>query len=201
MQSFHRRRLLRMICAVAAGASLIAMPLQTFAQPMQNPNAAKVLAEIDKATFIPQGKGPRLLYVFIDANCPYCHELFIALSSKAGKNGLQVRWVPVAVLAPSSVTKAAAILQANDRLAALRENELNYGKGPTGQGGGIAPAKDVLPATSAILNANNALLGATRSPGVPTLLYRDKQGNAMLVVGPPDAQQLSHILASVGNPG
>ncbi|MGC9162014.1 MAG: thioredoxin fold domain-containing protein [Thiomonas sp.] len=201
MKPVNRRVFLRMTCAVVSGASLIAMPLQALAQSMQNPDAAKVLAEIDKATFIPQGKGKRLLYVFIDANCPYCHELFIALGPRAGKNGLQVRWVPVAVLAPSSVTKAAAILQAKDRLAALRENELNYGKGPTGQGGGIAPAKDVLPATSAILNANNALLEATKSPGVPTMLYRDKQGNAMLVVGPPDARQLNHILASVGNPG
>jgi len=32
---------------------------------------------------------------------------------------------------------------------------------------------------------------------VPTMLYRDKQGQAMLVVGPPDAQQLKDILASV----
>jgi hypothetical protein len=41
------------------------------------------------------------------------------------------------------------------------------------------------------------LLEATKSPGVPTMLYRDKQGDAMLVVGPPDAQQLKDILASV----
>ncbi|MGC9237868.1 MAG: thioredoxin fold domain-containing protein, partial [Thiomonas sp.] len=114
-----------------------------------------------------------------------------------GKDGLEIRWVPVAVLTPTSVTKGAAILQAPDRLKALQENENTYGKGPTGQGGGIAPATQVLPATSAILNANNALLEATKSPGVPTMLYRDKQGNAMLVVGPPDAQQLKDILASV----
>ncbi|CUA94507.1 thioredoxin fold domain-containing protein [Thiomonas bhubaneswarensis] len=190
---------LRMAFVAALGASFIGLSPLAHAQPTQsqNPDAVKVLAEMGKATVITQGKGPRVLNVFIDANCPYCHELFIALQGKAGKDGLQVRWVPVAVLAPSSVTKGAAILQAKDRLAALRDNELNYGKGPTGQGGGITPATHVLPATSAILNANNALLDATRSPGVPTLLYRDKQGQAMLVVGPPDAQQLKDILASV----
>ena len=197
MQTTSRRAMLRATCAAIAGASLIGWVPQVLAQQTENPNAVKVLAEMGKATVITQGKGPRVLNIFIDANCPYCHELFMALGPLAGKNGLQVRWVPVAVLAPSSVTKGAAILQAKDRLAALRENEMNYGKGPTGEGGGIAPATQVLPATSAILNANNALLDATRSPGVPTMLYRDKQGQAMLVVGPPDAEQLKAILASV----
>ncbi len=197
MQTTSRRAMLRATCAAIVGASLIGWVPQVLAQQTENPNAVKMLAEMGKATVITQGKGPRVLNIFIDANCPYCHELFMALGPLAGKNGLQVRWVPVAVLAPSSVTKGAAILQAKDRLTALRENEMNYGKGPTGQGGGIAPATQVLPATSAILNANNALLDATRSPGVPTMLYRDKQGQAMLVVGPPDADQLKAILASV----
>jgi thiol:disulfide interchange protein DsbG len=192
-----RRAALRYTLVAALGASFAALWPLASAQQRQNPNAAKVLAEIDKATVITEGKGPHVITIFFDANCPYCHELYLALRPKIGKNGLEIRWVPVAVLTPSSVTKAAAILQAGDRLQAFRENENAYGKGPTGQGGGIAPAAEVSSATSAILNANNALLAATRSPGVPTLLYRNKQGDAMLVVGPPDAQQLEDILSSV----
>lgn len=192
-----RRNVVRQALAVALGAGLMAFAAGANAQSIQNPNAAKVLAEMDKATVITEGSGAHVIYIFFDANCPYCHALYLALRPRIGKGGLEVRWVPVAVLTPSSVTKASAILQAANRLDAFHENENAYGKGPTGRGGGIAPATDVLPATSAILNANNALLDATRSPGVPTLLYRDKQGQALLVVGPPDAQQLDAILSSV----
>ena len=69
--------------------------------------------------------------------------------------------MPVAVLAPTSVTKGVAILQAPNRLAAFRNNENTYGRGPNGKGGSIVPAAKVSPKTSAILNANNALLEAT----------------------------------------
>ena len=192
-----RRAVLRTLFAAALSASVIGLTPTASAQQTQNPNAVKVLGEMGKATLITEGHGPRVIYIFFDANCPYCHQLYTDLRPRIGKDGLEVRWVPVAVLTPSSVTKGAAILQASDRLKAFQDNEAGYGKGPTGQGGGIVPATQVLPATSAILNANNALLDATKSPGVPTMLYRDKQGDAMLVVGPPDAQQLKGILASV----
>ena len=197
MLSYHRRALLRTAFAAVLGASFIGLAPLAAAQQTQNPEAVKVLAEMGKATVITEGQGPRVLNIFFDANCPYCHELYTALRPKVGKGGLEIRWVPVAILTPTSVTKGAAILQAPDRLTAFRENENTYGKGASGQGGGIAPATKVLPATSAILNANNELLDATKSPGVPTMLYRDKAGQAMLVVGPPDAQQLQDILASL----
>jgi thiol:disulfide interchange protein DsbG len=195
--TLNRRAALRTAFAAVVATSVMGLAPFASAQQTQNPDAVKVLGEMGKATIITEGRGPRVVYIFFDANCPYCHELYTNLRPKVGKDGLEIRWVPVAVLTPTSVTKGAAILQAPDRLKAFHENENTYGKGPTGQGGGIAPASKVLPATSAILNANNDLLEATKSPGVPTMLYRDKQGDAMLVVGPPDAQQLKDILASV----
>ena len=193
----YRRTLLRAACAAALGASLIGIAPLAIAQQTQNPDAVKVLADMGKATVIAEGKGARVLYIFFDANCPYCHELYTALRSEVGKDGLEFRWVPVAVLTPTSVTKGAAILQAPNRLAAFHENENTYGKGSNGKGGGIAPATKVSPSSSAILNANNGLLEATKSPGVPTLLFRNRQGDAMMMVGPPDSQQLKEILVSV----
>ena len=147
----YRRTLLRTACVVAIGASLIGIA----------PAAPKALADIGKVKVITEGEGPRVLYIFFDVSCPYCHELYTALRPEAGKDGLEFRWVPVAVLAPTSVTKGVAILQAPNRLAAFRNNENTYGRGPNGKGGGIVPAAKVSPKTSAILNANNALLEAT----------------------------------------
>jgi thiol:disulfide interchange protein DsbG len=164
----------------------------------QNTAAARALAEIGKATVITEGSGPRVLTLFFDANCPYCHELYKTLRPDVGKNGLQLRWVPVAVLTPSSLTKGAAMLQAADPLAAFHDNEnsWNFGDSP---GGGIKPAKTVLPATRAKLDANNALLQAAGSFGVPTLLWRNRQGQVMMQVGPPsNAAKLRALLQSIG---
>ncbi len=164
----------------------------------QNTAAARALAEIGKATVITEGSGPRVLTIFFDANCPYCHELYKALRPDVGNNGLQLRWVPVAVLTPSSLTKGAAMLQAADPLAAFHDNENNWNFGDS-PGGGIKPAKTVLPATRAKLDANNALLQAAGSFGVPTLLWRNRQGQVMIQVGPPSNEaKLRALLQSIG---
>lgn len=158
---------------------------------------ARALSEIGRATVIIEGSGPRVLTIFFDANCPYCHALYKALRPDVGKNGLQLRWVPVAILTPSSLTKAAAMLQAADPLQAFHENEDNWNFGDS-PGGGITPAKDVLPLTRAKLDANNALLQTAGSFGVPTLLWRNAQGRVMMQVGPPkDAQALRALLRSL----
>jgi thiol:disulfide interchange protein DsbG len=179
---------------LAAPALLAVMGRPALAQ---NTAPARALAEIGKATVITEGSGPRVLTIFFDANCPYCHALYKELRPDVGKNGLQVRWVPVAVLTPSSLTKGAAMLQAADPLKAFYDNENNWNFGDS-PGGGITPAKDVLPATRAKLDANNALLQAAGSFGVPTLLWRNTQGQVMMQVGPPrDGKDLRALLQSI----
>ncbi len=71
MQTTSRRAMLRATCAAIVGASLIGWVPQVLAQQTENPNAVKMLAEMGKATVITQGKGPRVLNIFIDANCPF----------------------------------------------------------------------------------------------------------------------------------
>ncbi|MEJ2509073.1 MAG: hypothetical protein P8009_06285 [Gammaproteobacteria bacterium] len=38
--------------------------------------AASMLADITQASWIAEGKGPHVVYVFFDPNCPYCHKLY-----------------------------------------------------------------------------------------------------------------------------
>jgi hypothetical protein len=96
----------------------------------------------------------RILYVFFDANCWYCHLTWKALQPYE-KAGLQVRWVPVAYQKESSTTKAAAIMLAKDRVAAMRENETGYRA--QSYDGGIAPVK-ASKALEAQLEANFELM-------------------------------------------
>ncbi|MDE1979036.1 MAG: thioredoxin fold domain-containing protein, partial [Betaproteobacteria bacterium] len=117
--TLNRRAALRTAFAAVVAASVMGLAPFASAQQTQNPDAVKVLGEMGKATIITEGHGPRVIYIFFDANCPYCHELYTNLRPKVGKDGLEIRWVPVAVLTPTSVTKGAAILQAPDRLKAF----------------------------------------------------------------------------------
>lgn len=51
----------------------------------------------------------KTIYVFFDANCPFSQLAWLALQPYV-EQGLEVRWLPVAYLEPSSKTKAAALL-------------------------------------------------------------------------------------------
>ena len=116
-----------------------------------------LLDHIQQASYVAEGQGTRLLYIFFDPNCPYCHTLYRNLRPWVGKGGLQVRWIPVGILTSTSEAKAAAILQAPNPLAALRKNEEDYGFSDDA-GGGITPATRV--GTQA-----GRQLAANRDPG------------------------------------
>src|SRR6266850_2108644 len=125
-----------------------------------------LFATLEKTDAVVEGSTSpkRVLYIFFDANCFYCHLTWKALQPYE-KAGLQVRWVPVAYQKDSSTTKAAAIMQAKDRAAALRENELGYKA--DSYDGGIAPAKPTK-ALEAQLDENFKLMdrfGVSGTPG------------------------------------
>lgn len=131
-----------------------------------------------------------VLYVFFDANCLYCHLTWKALQPYEAA-GLQVRWVPVAYQQPSSIGRAAAIMQAPDRAAALRRNEIGYDA--TKFDGGIEPAARVAPAMAATLEANTRLMRQFGAPGTPALVWKDAGGNVRFKAGVPRQSELPHI--------
>ncbi len=170
------------------------------ASPSAEQLAARMLDRIHEATAVPEGQGQRVVNIFFDPDCPYCHKLYNDLRPWVGKDNLQLRWIPVAVLTPSSMTKAAAILQAPNRLQAFYENENNYDLNASGSpGGGIDPAKVVEPQTRKWIDANDAVLKrAGIYYAIPLVVFSDKAGKAELFIGAPQsADQLRAMLASV----
>lgn len=170
------------------------------AAPSAEQLAASMLQRMGQTTAITLGSGPRVVDVFFDPNCPYCHELYDDLRPWVGKQGLQLRWIPVAVLAPSSEGKAAAMLQAADRRRALARNEDDYGENPrAGSGGGLVPAAQVNPATRSELARNLKLLHSAGAYfAFPMMVWRDRSGQAQMFLGAPrDARQLKTLLATV----
>lgn len=177
-------------------AMLIAVMQTTVAAAAGKPahsDDGGIFATFSKLSWVQQGHGSRLMYVFIDPNCPYCHKLYMELQPKIGPEHLTVRWVPLGILTTTSAGKAAAILGAKDRAAALKLNETHYARG---QGGGI---QEALPDehVSDELKANQHAWSQTGATGVPTIIFRDQSGHPTMVQGGPTPDQLKELLTHV----
>lgn len=152
------------------------------------------LAAAPKATWIAQGNGRRELYVFFDPNCGYCPMMYKNLQPLITLYDLQLRWIPVAMLDATSLGKAAAILQAKDPKAALDYNEAHYNaEAYTGSISEEIPSA----VTEARLRANEALLNQVGIPVVPTMLFRAKTGEAMVIQGALSPVALRKVLDRV----
>src|SRR3546814_15255440 len=90
-----------------------------------------------------------------DANCPYCNAFWEAARPWVDSGKVQLRHILVGIIKDDSPAKAAAILGAPDRSAALLTNERQFGQG------GITPAKSVPADVRKILDDNLALMAST----------------------------------------
>jgi thiol:disulfide interchange protein DsbG len=155
--------------------------------------AASMLADINQATWIRDGKSAHVIYVFFDPNCPYCHKVYEMLRPHVQRGDVELRWVVVGKLMATSIGKAATILEAKDPTEALYRNERGFSQ-ETGSFGGIeeepAPREDTLRR----LNANLALLNRTGFDAVPALLFRTKDGRTDIIRGAPPAVFLEKLL-------
>lgn len=157
---------------------------------VQKPMNRKYFSHLEKAHWIAAGaKNPkRIVYAFIDPDCPYCHEFWEA-ARKAYSKGLQVRYVVVGILGNSSVNKAAAIMGAKDPAAALEKNE----RGFKNHSGAIAPVTHMPDKIHDLIAAHNQLMQKFGLDGTPGLVWKDAQGNLQTSNGLPPEPQLQKI--------
>ena len=155
-------------------------------------DAAALFAQTQGADAVVEGpaSAKHVLYVFFDANCFYCHLTWKALQPYEVA-GLQVRWIPVAYQQPSSVGRAAAIMQAPDRVAALRINETGYDASK--YDGGITPSAEPSHALAAQFEANTALMRAFGAPGTPLVVWKSASGAVRYRIGVPRLSELPSI--------
>ena len=186
----------RFVAALAVGAAVVgAVPVNSASPPARDlvprSNAA-LFAQLEKTDAVVEGpkNSQRVLYVFFDANCFYCHLTWKAVQPYE-QAGLQVRWVPVAYQQPSSVGRAAAIMQAPDRVAALRMNETRYDASKFD--GGIEPLVNVPKALAAHLQANTLLMHAFGAPGTPLVVWKSSEGTVRYRIGVPRLSELPSI--------
>jgi thiol:disulfide interchange protein DsbG len=175
----------------AEGNNLSEAPLQRL---VLNPKHKDLWSKMEKSQWIADGSddAPRTVYMFMDANCPFCHK-FWQLSRpwvEAGK--VQLREVMVAVLKPSSLPKGAAILNADDPAAKLSENEKSYD-----HGGGVDALDDPPADIVKEIGGNTDLMQKLGFYATPTIVYRDQDGNVAVKQGVPQgAQAMAEVMGS-----
>ncbi|MGC8696996.1 MAG: thioredoxin fold domain-containing protein, partial [Halothiobacillus sp.] len=146
------------------------------------------------------GEGSKIIYVFFDPNCPYCHNVYDSLVKiRKTQPDLQYRWVPLALLGGTSIGKAAAIIQAPDPLAAFHQSERNYGFLDNDTGGGIQPVKNITNATQTLLDENLSILQGENLAGIPVVVFQASDGKPFYFMGQRTQTQLQELLAFVAS--
>lgn len=151
---------------------------QYLEQHAPKPDYTEMWGELEKSSYTVAGtvKNPKsVIYVFKDPNCSFCHLAYKALQPYE-EAGLQVRWVPVAFLAPDSMDKAAAMLNAKDGNAIVDELAADFGK--KGKTYPKASAAD-----KAKIEANGELMRKWGFQGTPAVIWKDKDGKVQAKPG------------------
>lgn len=143
-----------------------------------------VMEEIEKTgTWFAEGASDAdakfTLYGFFDPNCVFCHIAWLGLEPYL-EQGLQVRWLPVAVIGDTSQARSAHLMQAADFHEAMRAGHTNWDQGKDA----AFPKVESVPEDIAQkIQVNNALLRRSGAGGTPAFFYRDTEGQARLVSG------------------
>lgn len=174
----------------ANGQDVSAKPLEKLVAGPQN---EKAWSRVQDATWVADGasEAPQVVYMFMDANCPYCHQFWRNARPwvKAGK--VQIREILVALLKPSSLPKAAAILSSGNPVSALRHAEQNYAKG------GVEPMGKPPAGIVRKIGDNTELMRSLGYFATPTLLYRNADGHVQVKQGVPQTQQaMAEVMGS-----
>lgn len=157
---------------------------------VSKPLTDKTWKQLESSTWIADGskKAPRVVYVFTDPNCPYCHKFWNDARPWVKADKVQLRHVLVGILGPTSPGKAAALLMDKDPVAALSQHELQQ------TSGGLKPVNPIPAAVRAQLDANYRLMEQLGSSATPTIFYKDASGRLQKMQGAPSAEALSKIL-------
>lgn len=169
-----------------SGNDLTQAPFQAASSPGLTEATWNKLAQ---STWIAEGsaKPKRIVYVFTDTECPYCHKLWLATQPLLAGSDVQVRNIMVAVIAPQSLNRAATILDSSDPAATLRQHEQSFGHSS------VEPAKTVSAATTKHIADNIHLMEELNIQGTPALIYKDSTGKVRMLPGMPSDEHLKSI--------
>lgn len=159
-----------------------AVTLSDTAKDTVSPGAEMSTALSEEA---PVPDTPRVVYAFFDPACPLCHLAWKAFKPYMDQ-GVELRWIPVAFLAPDSREKAAAILQGTDPQAVMAASMLHFNTGDQ-------PAESVKETSRRQLQNNMKLMQRFGIQGAPGFIWEDDKGVLNIRSGMPKLNELAEI--------
>ncbi|WP_313085401.1 thiol:disulfide interchange protein DsbG [Pseudomonas sp.] len=176
----------------AQGNDLSAAPLEKL---VYEPLGKEMWQRLEHSTWIADGAAdaPRVVYLFSDANCPYCNLFWKQARPWVEAGDVQLRHVMVGMLRPDSAGKAAALLSAADPEAALGRHEA------AGKASRLEPAASITPKVSEQLEANLALMAEMGASATPAIYYLDDRGRLQQRQGAPDPELLKRMMGPLSS--
>ena len=153
-------------------------------------------------TFIQEGSHGPIIYDFTDTNCPVCHLIYTTEARLISEGKLTVRYVPVAMIKPSSMPEAVAILQAKNPVEKLQDVEQRIGDSmKTGKPARLPRAivaiglasQETIELTKKI-ETNDDFLQKIDVNELPDIIYMPKEGRLGLITGLISQKQFTTLL-------
>jgi len=115
----------------------------------------------------------RKAYVFFDAQCSHCGDLWNA--AKPLKSEIRFVWIPVGIINAASTSQGATLLAATDPVAEMEKHEVSL----LGRQGGISSASGI-DAQKAAIAKNTELMGSFGLTSIPVVIGTHAQTGVMV---------------------
>ena len=148
----------------------------------------EVWKALEHSTWIQDGQpqAPKIVYVFNDSNCPYCHTFWKQARPWVDSGKVQLRHIMVGVIRPNSKGQAATILASKNPAEMFKQHNLTEGKVK------IQEMKTIPKALSDKLDNNAKLMEKYGFYATPALVWKNAKGEIESQQGAP--KDVSKIL-------
>lgn len=154
------------------------------------PMSKELWAKLEKTTWIADGSAtaPKVVYLFSDANCPYCNMFWEQARPWVKARKVQLRHIMVGIIREDSAAKAAALLADKNPEVALTKHEA------AGRSSTLKPLASIPADIQAKIDANMALMTEMGLSATPSIFYLDDGGQMQQVQGAPQGKALAEML-------
>ncbi|HEY0288174.1 MAG TPA: thiol:disulfide interchange protein DsbG [Pseudomonas sp.] len=171
------------------GQDLSQAPLQKL---VYEPMTKAMWNQMQSSTWIADGAktAPKVIYLFSDANCPYCNLFWEQARPWVTSGKVQLRHIMVGIIREDSAAKAAALLTDKNPELALQKHE-QAGKSST-----LKPLDSIPKDIQAKLDANMKLMEDMGLSATPSIFYKDDDGNIQQQQGAPRPEALAKMMGA-----
>ena len=136
---------------------------------------------LENSTWIQDGKkdAPRIVYVFSDPNCPYCHKFWQSARPWVESGKVQLRHIQVGIIREESRAQVASLLLSKDPEAMFYDINLNKAKKS------LKPAAGIPAAIAEKIDLNQSLMEKYGFFSTPSMAWRDSTGTFQSAQGMP----------------